>query len=85
MDREKIIHQWQEKRKGVTVPENFSAGVMAEIQTRKAEPVYDAPCDDIRFSNRFFEWAAASGLVLLGLFRILYIVANLFRPHLAMP
>ena len=85
MDREKIIHNWQEKRRDVTIPEDFSAGVMAAIEARKVEPAHEILFDGIKFSNRLFQWATASGLALLGLFRILYIVANLCQPHMVIP
>ncbi len=85
MDREKMIHKWKQNRRSVAVPGDFSAGVMAEIQARKVEPARDTPSDDITFSSRLLRWATAWGLALLGLFRILYIVINLCRPHLAMP
>lgn len=85
MKKETIYTQWKESRRQIPVPEGFAAGVMARIENQTPNEEIDRPVGltDIQF--RLMQWSMAAGLVLLGLFRIFYIAANLLRTNLLMP
>ena len=85
MNKETIFLQWKEHRRHLPVPENFSAGVMARIEIQTPRQEYELPAGLTDFPNRLVQWGAAAGLVLLGIFRILYIAANLLRTSALMP
>lgn len=82
MKKENIYNQWKEHRRQVSVPDYFTAGVMARIESQVHHQDDEMPFGMIDLPASLVQWSAAAGLVLLGLFRIVYIVATLFRPHL---
>lgn len=82
MKKETIYSQWKEHRRQSPVPEDFAAGVMARVQCREPKKQFELPAGYTDFPNRLLQWSTAAGLVLLGLFRILYIAANLLRTNL---
>jgi hypothetical protein len=85
MKKEDVYTQWKAYRRDVPVPEDFASGVMAAIENQK--PIHDneLPAGLTAFSNRITRWGAAAGLVMLGIFRILYIAANLLQANPLMP
>ena len=85
MKKDAFYDQWKEHRRQVPVPEHFSAGVMARITTQVPREEYELPAGLTVIHNRLMQWSAAAGLVLLGLFRIFYIAANLIRTGPIMP
>jgi hypothetical protein len=85
MKKEDIYSQWKEYRRHVPVPENFSDGVMAAIENQEPSNDGELPAGLTDFSNRITRWSAAAGLVMLGLFRILYIAGNLLQANPLMP
>jgi hypothetical protein len=85
MKKDDLYTQWIEHRRQVAVSEDLVAGVMARIESRTSCPDQNLPLETIFLPSRLLRWSAAAGLVLLGLFRIIYIAASLLRPHLLMP
>ena len=85
MKEETIYTQWKENRRQVPVPERFVVGVMAKIENQVKKQGYELPVGLTDIHNRLMQWSAAAGLVLLGLFRIFYIAANLLRTNQLMP
>jgi hypothetical protein len=82
---ETLFEQWKQQRRNIPVPANFAAGVMAGIASRRAiqaQGPAGAPAD---FPSRLFKWSTGAGLLLLGLFRIIYITVNLLRANALMP
>lgn len=82
MKKETVYNQWKGHRRQVSVPENFTAGVMDRIEGHVRHQDDEMPFGMIDLPASLVQWSAAAGLMLLGLFRIVYIVAILFRPHL---
>ncbi len=85
MQKEKLYTQWKQHRRQVQVPENFAAEVMTEIKKQMTAGEYELPSGLNTVPNRFAQWAMAAGLILLGLFRVLYIAANLLRLNPLIP
>ena len=79
MKKETLYNLWKSDRRQIQVPDNFAAGVMAEIENLRPGPVDDIPMQLDHADNRLVRWAMATGLVLLGLFRVFYIAVNLIR------
>lgn len=86
-DNNEHYHRWLEHRRRVAVPDDFSKRVMERVAHRA--PVAQTPPHDINIPERLYHplvrWGMASGLVLLGLFRILYVTASLLRANPVMP
>lgn len=85
MDQEDFYARWKEYRREVPVPEHFAAGVMTAIESQDLREEYELPTGLTGFSNRLMQRVTAGGLLLLGLFRILYIAGNLLRANPLMP
>jgi hypothetical protein len=85
MNKEDFYAQWKSYRRHVPVPEDFAGGVMAAIEHRRIMEEYELPCGWTGFSTPLMRWTTAAGLLLLGLFRILYIAGNLIRANPLMP
>lgn len=85
MKKETIYTQWKACRRQVSPPEDFSATVMARIKNRAHGQADEMPLPMMARPTSPVQWSAAAGLTLLGLFRILYIVVTLLRPHLLTP
>jgi hypothetical protein len=82
MKKETVYNQWKEHRRQVSVPENATAAVMARIESQVHHQDDEMPFGMIDLPASLAQWSAAAGLMLLGIFRIVYIAATLFRPHL---
>ena len=85
MDEEDSYAQWKSYRRHVPVTEDFAGGVMAAIENQRIGQECELPCGWTDFSNSLMRWTTAAGLLLLGLFRILYIAGNLIRANPLMP
>jgi hypothetical protein len=85
MEKEDLYTQWKEYRRHVPVPENFTGNLMAAMDKQVPRADKELPAGLTVFSNRIMRWSAAAGLVMLGLFRILYIAGNLLRANTLMP
>lgn len=86
-DKEQLYTRWLEQRRQVDVPNNFSLDVMATI---KRETVSEEISQlDKALPQWLFRpwarWGAALGLIVLGLFRVLYVTGSLFRANLVIP
>jgi hypothetical protein len=85
MNNKDYYAQWKEHRRQVPVPDHFTGSVMAAIENQEPGEEYELPPMMADFSDRLMRRAAAAGLLLLGLFRILYIAGNLLRTNPLMP
>ena len=85
MNDKDFYARWKEHRRHVPVPDHFTDGVMAAIEKQNPGEEDELPAEIIDFSNHLKRWAAAAGLLLLGLFRILYVIGNLLRTNSLMP
>lgn len=85
MERKDLYTQWKEYRRHVPVPENFSDGVMAAIEANVPSGEDELQAGLTKLSNRITRWGAAAGLLMLGIFRILYIAGNLLQANALMP
>ena len=85
MDDKDFYARWKEHRRLVPVPDHFTGSVMAAIEHQNPGEEYELPAEMIDISNRLMRRAAAAGLLLLGLFRILYIAGYLLRANPLMP
>jgi hypothetical protein len=84
MEEEKIYRQWKNHRMQVHVPDDFSVAVMQRIAAISHENTIEFPIGSFDWPRRLTRWSAAGGLILLGVFRIWYILSNLLQPHLLM-
>jgi len=85
MKKETFYTQWKEHRCRVPVPKHFATGIMARIENQVQKEGYELPAGLTDIQDRLMQWSAAAGLVLIGLFRILYIAANLLRANQLLP
>jgi hypothetical protein len=85
MKKETFYTQWKEHRCRVPVPEQFATGIMARIEKQGQKEEYELPAGLTDIHNRLMQWSTAASLVLLGLFRIFYIAANLLRANQLLP
>ncbi len=85
MKKEDLYTQWKAYRQNVPVPDHFAGTVMAAIENRAPKGEEELPAILTDLSNRMTRWGVAAGLVMLGLFRLLYIAANLLRANPLMP
>ena len=82
MKPESSYDQWKRRRRQIDAPEDFAADVMQRIQAFDAAEPDDGSAVWPMLHGRLIGWWAAGGLVALGLFRLLYVTANFFRPGL---
>lgn len=85
MEKQDFYTQWKDYRRQVRVPENFSSGVMAAIENQVPKEENELPAGMTAFSSRVMRWAAAAGLMLLGIGRIVFITVNLLRANPLVP
>lgn len=85
-DKAQLYTSWLAHRRQIRAPKAFSKDVMEAIDLARApqEKTQKASLPPY-LEHPLTQWMAASGLVLLGLFRILYITGSLFRTNLVMP
>jgi hypothetical protein len=77
MNPDKTYAQWTHQRRQVPVPENFVRRVMAEIEHQTpARCLCFFECDAAQ-PHLLARWGAALGLIAVGLFRIVFVTANL--------
>jgi hypothetical protein len=84
MEEDNIYRQWKSHRMQVHVPDHFNVDVMQRIAAISQENKMEFPVGAFDWSSRLTRWSAAGGLILLGVFRILYILTSLLHPHLLM-
>ena len=85
MKEEDVYAQWKVYRRNVPVPGHFASTVMSAIENQAPREEEELPAALADLSNRITRWGVAAGLVMLGLFRLLYIAANLLRANSLMP
>ena len=76
MNEEELYAQWKAQRRSVAVPENFSTQVM----NRLARETWAGPQWRGALQGRLAQISLAFGLLLLGLFRLCFMTANLLVP-----
>lgn len=76
MNEEELYDQWKAQRRQVAVPENFSTRVMTRLvhETSARQKLSAA------LHSRVAQIGMAFGLLLLGLFRLCFVTANLLIP-----
>ena len=82
MTQHDIYSQWKTRRKKVTVPDRFTAAVMQQVKAEALQNKEALPDGTVIFQNRLTEIITAGGMVLLGLFRLFYIIASLFQSQM---
>jgi len=82
MKKQNIYSQWKTSRMQVPVPDRFTASVMQQIQTTIRPAENDQPADTFHLHSRLSRIIAAWGMILLGLARIGYILANLLQSQI---
>lgn len=85
MRKEDLYTQWKAHRQNVPVPDHFAGTVMAAIEKQPPRGEEELPAALTDLSNRITRWGVAAGLVMLGLFRLVYIAVNLLRANPLMP
>lgn len=80
-----LYGQWKTHRRQIVVPERFTIDVMQHIRMATDPENNEYPLGSVNLQSRLVRWSAAGGLILLGVFRILFIIANLMRPQMLMP
>jgi hypothetical protein len=85
MKKEDLYTQWKAYRQNVPVPDHFANTIMAAIENQAPRGEEELPAALTDLSNRITRWGVAAGLVMLGLFRLLYIAINLLRANPLMP
>lgn len=77
MNQDKLYTQWTHQRREVSVPKDFSQRVMANIANQKPTARFTV-FDDLGPRPSFLtRWAAAIGLIAMGVYRIVFVTANL--------
>jgi hypothetical protein len=77
MNDDHLYTQWINHRRKSSVPEGFAQQVVASIQRRAAAPKTTRAKAFGTMAHRLMHWAAALSMVLLGIFRLFYVTANL--------
>ena len=77
MNDDRLYAQWIHHRRTTAVPDGFAQRVMQSIGRKTPSPCRMAGIGPSGMIRRLLHWAAALSMVLLGLFRLLYVTANL--------
>lgn len=77
MNDDRLYAQWIHHRRTTAVPDGFAQRVMQSIDRKSPERTRKAGIGSGAMTRRLINWAAAAAMVLLGLFRLLYVTANL--------
>lgn len=77
MNDDRLYTQWINHRRKTTVPEGFAQRIVASIERPSPAPGTAQAKADGDIAHRLMHWAAAISMVLLGLFRLFYVTANL--------
>lgn len=77
MNQDKLYTQWTHQRRNVHVPEDFSRRVMANIANQKPKAGWTLFDELGPHSSFLARWATAIGLIALGVYRIVFVTANL--------
>ena len=76
MDNERLYNQWIGNRRKTMVPDGFAQRITETIAQRAPDQGI-FPIVYRSLTHRLMDWAAGFALVLLGIFRLLYVTANL--------
>lgn len=81
MKREEIFRQWKASRSNVPVPDDFTSRVMQSIKADKTEHLFSS-LDQLNQLDQWMpsvigRWSATLTLLMLGLFRIFFMVGHL--------
>lgn len=77
MNKDNLYHKWIHLRRQVNLPENFTNQVMNAIQNQRREARFSLFDRFGTPSHILTRWAAALGLIALGLYRIFFVTTNL--------
>lgn len=79
MKKQDIYNQWKNHRMQVPVPNQFTVSVMQQVQATARQNDAELTDDKYNSYNRLTRIIVSGGMILLGLFRIGYILANLLQ------
>lgn len=79
MKREEIFRQWKASRSNVPVPDDFTSRVMQSIQADKAGHIFQAldQLDLWGMPSTIGRWSAVLTLLMIGLFRLFFMIGHL--------
>ncbi len=77
MNDDRLYTQWINHRRKTTVPQGFAQRIVASIEGRSPAPETAQTKAAHTIAHRLMHWAAAIAMVLLGIFRLFYVTANL--------
>ena len=77
MNDHRLYTQWINHRRKTLVPEGFAQRIVASIERQSPAPKPARATASGDIAHRLMNWAAAISMVLLGLFRLFYVTANL--------
>jgi hypothetical protein len=77
MNDDSLYTQWINHRRKSSVPKGFAQQVVESIERQAPAPNAARTILSGDTAHRLMNWAAAISMALLGLFRLLYVTANL--------
>ncbi|MGD9189977.1 MAG: hypothetical protein PVI89_17290 [Desulfobacteraceae bacterium] len=77
MNDDYLYTQWINHRRKTSVPEGFARQVVESIERQASAPKTARAKASSDIAHRLMHWAAAISMVLLGIFRLFYVTANL--------
>jgi hypothetical protein len=77
MNDDRLYTQWINHRRKTSVPEGFAQQVVESIERQAPTLKITRAKASGDIVHRLINWAAAISMVLLGLFRLFYVTANL--------
>jgi hypothetical protein len=77
MNDDRLYTQWIHHRRTTEVPDGFAQRVMQSIDLKTPDRGKKTGIGSDVMTRRLVNWAAAVSMVLLGIFRLLYVTANL--------
>ncbi|MGD8836044.1 MAG: hypothetical protein PVI54_12125 [Desulfobacteraceae bacterium] len=77
MNDDYLYTQWINHRRKASVPEGFSRRIVKSIEHQAPAPGRAQSKASGDIGQRLMNWAAAISMVLLGIFRLFYVTANL--------
>lgn len=77
MNNDRLYSQWINHRRKTSVPDGFAQQIVASIERQSPAPKIAQAKAAGDIAHRLMNWAAAISMVLLGLFRLFYVTANL--------
>ena len=77
MNDHRLYTQWINHRRKISMPEGFAQQIVESIERQSPAPKIVRAKAFSSIAHRIMNWAAAISMVLLGIFRLFYVTANL--------